>query len=154
LADDAARLDQRHQNVEGAPAELDGLAVSEELTAMRQHLETAERDAGRWFGRRVHHPTLGDVFPGNQGSGGLPKQARALSVLRWPVCGRSSGCGRGHMAGAATAKRDRVTLPASGCDALGRLISRGTADARKLVHAPGRLWASGAGRCGGWRSER
>jgi hypothetical protein len=57
LGDDgSARLDQRHQHVEGAPAELDRPAVGEQLAAMRQHPETAERDARRWLGGGIHWP--------------------------------------------------------------------------------------------------
>jgi hypothetical protein len=55
LADDlAARLDQRHQHIEGAPAELDRLAVSDELAAVRHHPETPERDTRRCFGGAFH----------------------------------------------------------------------------------------------------
>jgi len=45
---------QCHQHVEGAPAELDRLAVSEELAATRQYPETSERDARRCFGDAFH----------------------------------------------------------------------------------------------------
>jgi hypothetical protein len=55
LADDlSARLDQRRQHVEGAPAELDRLAVSKQLAAMRQHPEMSERDASRCIGGGIH----------------------------------------------------------------------------------------------------
>ena len=41
--DRASRLDQGHQYVECAPAELDRLAVGEEFAAAGQHPETPER---------------------------------------------------------------------------------------------------------------
>jgi hypothetical protein len=42
------------QRVEGAPAELDWLAVGQQLAAMRQHLETTERDTRRRIGVGIH----------------------------------------------------------------------------------------------------
>ena len=50
----AARLDQRHQHVESATAELDRSAAGEQLTAMRPQEETPERDARRCFGSDMH----------------------------------------------------------------------------------------------------
>jgi hypothetical protein len=51
LADDGSpRLDQRHQHVEAAAAELDRSAVGEQLATMRQHLKTSEREVPRCFG--------------------------------------------------------------------------------------------------------
>jgi hypothetical protein len=48
LADNlSARLDQRHQHVESASAELDRPAVGKQLAAMWQHPETSESDARR-----------------------------------------------------------------------------------------------------------
>jgi hypothetical protein len=48
LADDRpARLDQRHQYIKGAPAELNRLSVSYHFAAMRQHPEPPEPDARR-----------------------------------------------------------------------------------------------------------
>jgi hypothetical protein len=55
LADDgSAALDQRHQHVERAPAELDRPAVGEQLAAVRQQLEATERDTRRWLGGGIH----------------------------------------------------------------------------------------------------
>jgi hypothetical protein len=54
----AARLDQRHQDVEGAPAELDRPAVGEQLAAVRRYPETSEREARRCFGSAFHRSTL------------------------------------------------------------------------------------------------
>jgi hypothetical protein len=51
-------FDQRHQHVKGAPAELDRLAVGDQLAAMRRYPETPERDARRWFGGGIHQPPL------------------------------------------------------------------------------------------------
>jgi len=59
FADDgSARLNERHQHVEGTAAKLDRPAVDEELAAMRQHPEAIKRDARRRFGRRFHRPLL------------------------------------------------------------------------------------------------
>ena len=52
------RLDQCQQQVEGTAAELDWLVVGKQLTAKRQHLETAEGKACRWFCGGVHRPPL------------------------------------------------------------------------------------------------
>jgi hypothetical protein len=46
--------DQRHEYVEGAPAELNRPAVGENFAAMRQDPETAELDARRRFGHGIH----------------------------------------------------------------------------------------------------
>ena len=54
----AVRLDQRHQHVKGATAELDRPAVGEQFAAMRQQEETPERDARRCFGSGIHRPPL------------------------------------------------------------------------------------------------
>ena len=55
LADDRpVGLDQRHEYVEGAPAEFDRLAVGKNFAAMRQDPETAELDARRRFVHRIH----------------------------------------------------------------------------------------------------
>ena len=54
----ATRLDQRHQHVKGATAELDRPAVSEQFAAMRQQQETPERDARKCFGGGIHRPRL------------------------------------------------------------------------------------------------
>jgi hypothetical protein len=52
----SARLDQRHRTlkIKGTPAELDRLAVSKQLAAMRQHPETTQRHARRGFGGWLH----------------------------------------------------------------------------------------------------
>jgi hypothetical protein len=50
----SARFDQRHQHVEGAPAELDRPAVGEHLAAVWQHLEATERDTRQSFGGGIH----------------------------------------------------------------------------------------------------
>jgi hypothetical protein len=50
----SVRLDQHHQHVEGAPAEFYRPAISEHFAAMRQDPETAELDARRRFGHRIH----------------------------------------------------------------------------------------------------
>jgi hypothetical protein len=54
----ATRLDQRHQHVEGATAELDRPAIGEQLAAMREKEETPERDARRCFRNGMHRPPL------------------------------------------------------------------------------------------------
>jgi hypothetical protein len=54
----SVRLDQRHQHVERATAELDRPAIGEQLAVMRQQEETPERDARRCFGRGIHRPPL------------------------------------------------------------------------------------------------
>jgi hypothetical protein len=55
LADDRpVGLDQRHEHIEGAPAELYRPAVGENFAAMRQDPETAELDARRRFGHGIH----------------------------------------------------------------------------------------------------
>jgi hypothetical protein len=55
FADDrAVGLDQRHEYVEGAPAEFDRPAVGKNFAAMRQDPETAELDARRRFGHGIH----------------------------------------------------------------------------------------------------
>jgi len=51
-------LDQCHQYLECAPAELDRPAVGEQLAAMRQQQETPERDLRRCFGSGIHWPPL------------------------------------------------------------------------------------------------
>jgi hypothetical protein len=48
------RPSSSYQHVESAPAEPDRPAVGEELAAMRQHLETTERDGRRRFGETFH----------------------------------------------------------------------------------------------------
>jgi hypothetical protein len=59
FADDgSARLDQRHQNIEGAAAELDRSAVSKQLAVFRQHSETTERHAQRRVGSGIHRMRL------------------------------------------------------------------------------------------------
>jgi hypothetical protein len=45
----APRLDQCHQHIEGATAELDRPAVSGELAAVRQHLKPPKSDTRRWL---------------------------------------------------------------------------------------------------------
>jgi hypothetical protein len=52
------RLDQRHQQVKGAPAELDRPAIGEQLAATRQQQKAPERDARRCFGNGVHRLPL------------------------------------------------------------------------------------------------
>jgi hypothetical protein len=47
-------LDQRHQQVEGAPTEPYGSAVGEQFAAMRQDAERAEVDDRRWV-RLANH---------------------------------------------------------------------------------------------------
>ena len=55
LADNRpVRVHQCHEYVEGAPAEFDRLSVGENFAAMRQDPETAELDARRRFGYRIH----------------------------------------------------------------------------------------------------
>jgi hypothetical protein len=54
----SVRLDQRHQHVKAATAELDRAAVGEQLAAMRQQDKTPERDARRCFGSGIHQPPL------------------------------------------------------------------------------------------------
>ena len=55
LADDCpVCLDQRHQHVEGAPAELYRPAFGKNFAAMRQDPETAELDARRCLERGIH----------------------------------------------------------------------------------------------------
>jgi hypothetical protein len=54
----SARLDQRHQHVKSATAELDRPALGEQLAAMRQQEETPERDARKCFGSGMHRPPL------------------------------------------------------------------------------------------------
>ena len=44
------RLDQRHQHIEGAPAEMDRSTIGKELAAVRQNPETAELHCRRRFG--------------------------------------------------------------------------------------------------------
>ena len=60
VADDpAAALDERHQHVEGAPADLDRLAAVEQLAAMRNDGEAAEtKRARRVVGCGRHRPIL------------------------------------------------------------------------------------------------
>ena len=47
-------LDQRHQHIKGATAEVDRLTVGEEFAAMRYDAEVAELDDRRRFGREIH----------------------------------------------------------------------------------------------------
>jgi len=47
-------LDQRHEHVESAPAELKRPAVGENRAALRQDPETAELEARRRFGYGIH----------------------------------------------------------------------------------------------------
>jgi len=59
LADDCSvRLDQCHQHVEGAPAELYRPAVGKNFAAMRQDPEAADLDARRCFGHGIHKARL------------------------------------------------------------------------------------------------
>ena len=48
------RLDERHQHIERAPAELHPPALGEKLAAMRQDPETAEVDCRRCFRHGIH----------------------------------------------------------------------------------------------------
>ena len=52
------RLDQRQQHVECAAAQLERLAVGEQLPAVRQHLETAEDNFADGLGCRAHSNTV------------------------------------------------------------------------------------------------
>ena len=54
----ATGLDQRHQNVERAAADLDPPAVDEQFAAMRQRLEAPERDRGMGLGNGLHRRRL------------------------------------------------------------------------------------------------
>ena len=47
-------LDQRHQHIKGATAEVDRSTVGEEFAATRHDPETAELDDRRRFGRKIH----------------------------------------------------------------------------------------------------
>jgi hypothetical protein len=54
----SVRLEQHHQHVKSATAELDRPAIGDQLAAMRQHEETPERDPHRCFGTGMHQPAL------------------------------------------------------------------------------------------------
>jgi hypothetical protein len=56
--DGSARLDQRHQRVEGASTELNRPAVGQQFAALRHYPETPEPDAPRRFGGGIHQYTL------------------------------------------------------------------------------------------------
>jgi len=59
FADDgSARFDQRHQHIEGAPAELDRPAVGKQLAAVWQHSETTECQPQRRIGGGIHRMRL------------------------------------------------------------------------------------------------
>jgi hypothetical protein len=49
----SARVHQSHQHVESASAELNGLAVHQQLSAVRQEEKAPERKA-LYFGGRIH----------------------------------------------------------------------------------------------------
>jgi hypothetical protein len=78
---DARRLDQRHQHVEGPTAELDRLAVGKQFAPMRYDSESAERDAPRWFEAGFHFATVQEIS-GNlnigQNAGSLRQAERLI----------------------------------------------------------------------------
>ena len=98
FADDGAtRLDQRHQHVEGTAAQLQRLAVGKQLPAMRQHLETTEGQACRWFGGGVHWPRtiaavqeISAIFSDLGATSGSRNRLRAPRSAPLPTEGRRS----------------------------------------------------------------